>query len=233
MKKLIFVLPLMALILATISCNNFDDKEETKYYETMGTVLTGGDYPSFRTDNGVLLNCSTIVKTDSVFTPGERYYLYYTIGDTTTHAPKTYPIELHSFGRAIVKNFAVIEKDSSDIYYDQPLRNIYNFWISGNYINMMFYPFFPLTSQNSYELVRYKGKENTVGSDAEPVLYFEFRHHTSGIASNYTLRLVSFDLSPLVSEYPSATKFKIKLAWRDTQYGFQDYEFSYVPYDPS
>lgn len=232
MNRCIFALSLMALMFASVSCTDFKESDSVTYFETIASVNTAGDYPSFKTDEGNTLNCSNIIETDtgSVLKVGERIYIYYTLGDTTGHASKTYPIQLYRFGKAKIKDFVTVKKDSVDSYDNQQIKSIYRFWIGGDYFNMMFYTYSPVTSVNSYELVRMMKNEDNTASDTVPEVSLELRHNTSAINYlSYNLNIFCFDLSPLTTDFPVATKIKINLKWLDVNNGSQTYNFVYVP----
>jgi len=217
---------------ASVSCNDLKESNSVTYFETIASVAMAGDYPSFKTDEGNTLNCSNKIETDtgSVLKVGERIYIYYTLGDTTVHVPKTYPIELYRFGKAKIKNFVTVKKDSIDSYYNQQIKSIYRFWIGGDYFNMMFYTYSPVTSVNSYELVRMMKNENNTVLDTVPKVSLELRHNTSAISYlSYNLNIFCFDLSPLTTDFPVATKIKINLKWLDVNNGSLTYNFVYVP----
>ena len=232
MNRCILALSLMALMFASVSCTDFKESDSVIYFETIASVTTAGDYPSFKTDEGNTLNCSNIIETDtgSVLKVGERIYIYYTLGDTTGHVSKTYPIQLYRFGKAKVKDFATVKKDSIDPYDNQQIKSIYRFWIGGDYFNMMFYTYSPVTSINSCELVRMMKNEDNTASDTVPEVSLELRHNTSAINYlSYNLNIFCFDLSPFITDFPVATKIKINLKWVDVNNGSQTYNFVYVP----
>mgnify|MGYP001343412376 CR=1 FL=1 len=233
MKKLTFILPLIFLMLATFSsCNLGDESDNTYNYLSMATVVSGGYYPFFKTDVGEVLKCSNIVESDSGFNVGDRYYLSFSIGDSVPSDASVYPITLNSYVKVKAKNFVTVEKDSVDIYKNKQVGSAYNFFISGNYMNMIFYAYTPLTSRGTFELVRYKKNESNNSQDTIPTIYFELRHNTDETSSSATLRLFSYELNPLTSNFPMATKFKIYLTWYSVS-GTQTCEFTYIPYDPN
>jgi len=233
MKKLTYVLFLTILALAGSSClNNDKDSDIKNYYEGMATVTSADEYPSFITDNGYTLDCSNKINIDTgaIFVVGERVFLTYSFGDTTTHAPKVYPIVLSSFGKVDVKSFVTLEKGATDIYKDQTLHSYTYFWTSGNYFNAVFYAFKPLSETSSFELVRVKENETSTAQDTLPTVCMELRHNTSSISDYYyNLQLYSFDLSTLRTEFPLAHKFKIELSWRDLKNGKASVDLSFNP----
>jgi len=220
-------------MLATFfSCILDDETENTYHYALMATVVSGGDYPFFKTDVGEVLECSNVVKNDSVFNPGDRYYLSFSMEETVSSDAYLFPIVLNSSLKVKTRNFVTIEKDSADIYNNKQLGSVFDSWISGNYINMVFYAYTPLTSISTFELVRFKKYESNTEQDTVPTIFFEFRHNTEGINSIPTMNLYSYELSPLISEFPVAKEFEINLTWFSV-YGNQTYVYIYTPYDPS
>jgi len=233
MKRLTFIYPLIFLLFVTISSCNWEDKTENAYnYALMATVISGGDYPFFRTDVGEILECSNIVENDSSFNVGDRYYLYFSMVDTVSADAYIFPITLNSYKKVKTRDFVTVEKDSADIYKNKQLGSSSNFFISGNYMNMIFYAYVPLTSTSTFELIRYKKNESNTALDTMPTISFELRHNTEETSSTPTLRLFSYELSPLTFEFPMATKFKIDLTWYSVS-STQTYEFTYTPYDPN
>ncbi|MCE5174878.1 MAG: NigD-like C-terminal domain-containing protein [Bacteroidales bacterium] len=233
MKRLTFIFPLIFLMFATFpSCNLGDESDNTYNYLRMVTVVSGGDYPFFKTDVGEVLKCSNIVENDSGFNVGDRYYLSFSMVDTVAADAYIFPITYISSAKVKTRNFVTVEKDSADIYKNKQLGSAYNFFISGNYMNMIFYAYVPLTSKSTFELVRYKKNESNKSQDTIPTIYFELRHNTEETSSSPTLRLFSYELSPLTSDFPMATKFRIYLIWYSIS-GTQTCEFIYTPYDPN
>jgi len=234
MKKLTFALFLTILALTVSSCLNKDnDSDVTNIYEGMATVTSADEYPSFITDNGYKLDCSNEVSIDTgaVFVVGERVFLSYAFGDTTTHAAKVYPIVLKSFGKVDVKSYVSLEKGATDIYENQTLYSYTYFWTSGNYFNAVFYAFKPLSSTNSFELVRVKDNETCTAQDTLPTISLELRHNTSTVSDYYYyLQVYSFDLSTLVTEFPLAKRFKIDFSWKDLRNGSTSVDLTFDPH---
>jgi hypothetical protein len=82
---------------------------------------------------------------------------------------------------------------------------------------------------NTCELVRIKEKETNTQSGTFPTLYFEIRHNAlTTYDQYYNLRLFSFDLSPLKTEFPVADSIKINLSWNDAS-ASENYDFIYTP----
>lgn len=213
MKNCFFAFPLMVLFLSLVSC--VDTKEEPIYYDTMVTLTESKGLPTFRTDNGYILQCDKELSTtiDS-FKTGNRFYLRYSFGDTTNHVAKTYPINLSKIWYVTVKNFVTVEKDSVDKYGNQPLEFLYSIGMGGHYLNATFNTFITSNSKDGFELVRMKKNEPVYPQDTPPTIYFQLRHNVSSIfAYSVNTRIASFDLSSLAAEYPLVKKININLKY--------------------
>jgi hypothetical protein len=222
----VFVLTLVLLS----SCINLNEEETTKYKYNLVTVSQGGVNPKFLVDDSVYLVPNSAMPADS-FQVGERYYIYYLLGDTLNHSINQYPISLHQFGKANVQNFKVYDENNDDIWYNSPISEIGSSWFTSNCWNIIFSSFLGVTTPNTYELVRNKFLESTEPTDTVPVLYFELRHNVS----SYTLaatrdQLVCFDLDTLTQEYPQAKRFKMYLRWNLVNNGITYYESTYSPH---
>jgi hypothetical protein len=230
MKNLKILIVILFTGLTFSSCLDMgNDDDYTQYMICMGTVSTGGANPVFQMDEGYFLVPQASVPADT-FTVGERYFLYYSLADTTNHALNSYPINLSSYSMVTIKNFQVLEKDSTDQWYDQPLPDFTWAWFSGQYFNTVFSTFVSTSTPNTYELVRVMEDESTVSTDTIPELYFELRHNVStyttvGVYYHY----VSFDLSNLPAEFPNATKFVINISWNSYYYGELSFSDDYTP----
>jgi len=229
MKKEIIALATAILAFAFTSCNDFNnDTNYTKEFISMATVTTGGASPVFQIDNGPFLTLETTVPADT-FTLGERYYLYYILGDTVNHPVNSYPISIYQYGKTTFKNLVVLPKDSTDKWKNQPIRDFYA-WYTGHYLNAFFTSFAGVSTPNTFELVRMKQEETSVATDTFPKLFFAIRHNVEVISSlNSFYRFYSFDLSSLNTEFPLATKFQINLSWNDANYGALNKTRTYIP----
>jgi hypothetical protein len=230
MKNLKILIVILLTGLTFSSCLDLgNDEDYTQYIISMATVSTGGANPEFQTDEGYYLVPQVSVPADT-FSVGERYFLYYSMADTTDHALNTYPINLSSYSKVIIKNFQVLEIDSTDQWYDQPLPDFTWAWYSGQYFNTVFSTFVGTSTPNTYELVRIMENENNVSTDTVPELYFELRHNVSSYTSvGVYYHYVSFDLSSLPVEFPKATKFEINITWNSYYYGELSFSDDYIP----
>jgi hypothetical protein len=230
MKKWIFTLPL-ALLMVTFSSCLGSDVDDAAVNVSVGTVETGGSYPVFETDDGIKLVCETAMPADT-FVAGERYFIYFAFGDTTDHAASTYAVDVQYYAPAALKDFAVWEEGTSDSWDSYPLYALRWLWISGNYMNTIFCNYVPLTTPNTYELIRVMGNEDNSADDTNPTIYFELRHNIE-LASSvaYDVQFYSFDLSPLVEDFPQATAFNINVSWT-TSDETSSTDLVYTPYTP-
>ncbi|MCX6309857.1 MAG: hypothetical protein NTY32_13890 [Bacteroidia bacterium] len=229
MKKGILALATAILAFAFTSCYDFNnDTSNIKEFISMATVTTGGVNPVFQIDNGPFLTLEKTVPADT-FAVGERYYLYYILGDTVNHPVNSYPISMYQYGKTTIKNLLVLPKDSTDKWKDQPIRDLYA-WYTGHYLNTFFTSFAGVSTPNTFELVRMKQEETSTATDTVPKLFFEIRHNVEVISSlNSFYRFYSFDLSSLTTEFPLATKFQINLSWNDANYGPWNKTRTYIP----
>jgi len=232
MKTWIPTLLLVLLAFSVSSCLKTSEDDSINYYDIIATMTTVDDYPTFQTDDGTTLNCTNKVTPDTAsFKIGNRFYLRFAFGDSIGHALKTYPISVSKIWKVDKKDFVSIEKDSSDTYYNQTLQSISNIEISYNYFNMVFNTFGQSGTKDMYELVRIKKAESSTPLDTVPTIFFELRHNVYVINyAFYNTRFASFKLSPLLTEFPLAKKFKLNLKWLVYPNIIQDnYVFTYVP----
>ena len=222
MRNRFFALPLMVLLVSFVSC--LDTKEEPIYYDVMATLTEADGFPTFQTDNGYILQCDSKLSTSiDSFKTGNRFYMRYSFGDTTNHAPKIYPIKLSKIWYVTVKNFVTVEKDSLDKFGSQPLEFIYSLGIGGKYLNATFNTFTSMSNKDGFELVRIKKDEPTYPQDTPPTIYFQLRHTVASITTfAFNTRIASFDLSPLVTEYPLVNKININLKYQIYPYTTTD-----------
>jgi len=235
MKKWILALPLVVLALISTSCLKHDNETPIKFYETMATVISADEYPSFQSDNGTIYNCTNSIKSDTSvpFKNGERFFLRFAFEDTIGHLPKIYPIVLYNFGKVTIKDFVTIQKDSTDSYASKSLHSIYFIWTSGDYFNAAFRSFVSFSTRNTFELVRVLKNENNLPGNTVPGIYLELRHNTDTINTMYyesRLKLFSFNLNKLLTEFPAATQFKLHLKWIEGTTGIaKSYDLDYIP----
>ncbi len=220
--------PLALLAVTFTSCFDDEDEQSVEYYLDVATVTTGGQTPAFATDEGFAYHCLTTENADS-FAVGERYFLVYTCSDTTTRASSYFDIQLAEYQKVHIRSFSTLPKDSTDNLDSQPLRNIGWIWTSGSYLNTVFQNYKPLTTPSSFDLVRIKKSESNLSTDTVPTIYFKLLHHVDYLNTGYyTRQALSYDMSPLATEYPSAYKIKLNVSWV-TSDGSDSYEFVYVP----
>ena len=155
MKRGFSVLAMAFMVLALSSCMNFDDNTDyVQDYILMGTVTTGGVNPIFMLDDGIRVTPVTAMPADT-FEVGERYYLHFVLGDTINHAANLYPIKFYRYGKSIIKNIAVLPKDSTDLWNDQPI-SMAKFSFSSHYCNFFFTSFVGVGTPETFEFVRVK-----------------------------------------------------------------------------
>jgi hypothetical protein len=213
MKKWMLALPLAFLVFTFTSCFDDIDNESVIYYLNMATVSTGGEYPVFSTDNGITYNSETKQNADS-FAIGERYFLIYTCTDTSTSSLDYYNIQITDYQLVHVKAFSTLPEDSTDDLTSQTMMSVAWLWTGNDYLNAIFYPYKSLTLPNAYDLMRIESSESNLTTDTVPTIYFKLLHHVDLINANYyTRQAFSYDLSPLVTEFPAAYKFKIHVSW--------------------
>ncbi|HEY5499341.1 MAG TPA: NigD-like C-terminal domain-containing protein [Bacteroidales bacterium] len=232
MKTWIPTLFLVLLAFSVTSCIKTSEDDTTNYYDIIATMTTVDDYPTFQTDDGTTLNCTNKITPDTAsFKIGNRFYLRFAFGDSIGHALKNYPIAVSKIWNVDTKDFVSIEKDSTDNYYNQALQSISSIDLSGNYFNMVFNTFGQSGTRDTYELVRIKEVESTTPLDTVPTLFFELRHNVYIVNyAFYNTRFASFKLSPLLTEFPLAKKFKLNLKWLVYPNATQDsYVFTYEP----
>jgi hypothetical protein len=236
MKKIILFLPALVFFFCATSCLNTDDEDNTTYYEAVATVSSNSDKPEFITDYGVTLVSTLSITSDTgeVFHNGQRVFVRFSYGDTINHAIKSYPIEIAEYGFMITSDFKTVEADSTNPYLDQSIYYIYRLYISGNYFNSLFYTYQTLTDLNTCELVRIKKNEHNAEGTSSPYLSFELRHNAEAVNYGYyKLRLYSYDLSPLIDEFPEADSLNIKVSWNASTGNIEYYDFVYRPVLPS
>lgn len=219
MKKTFLALSVIFLVFAATSCMNMDDEETAdNYFELMATVTSADDYPSFRTDEGFILNSTTKISSDTgaIFTIGDRFLLRCSYADTTNHVEKTYPVVIANYNKISIKAYRTIERDSVDTRIHKELYSMNYGTITNNYFNLFFRTYKPQKDPSSCELVRIKDDE-PLSQGAEPVVCFELRHYTGALSySYYLVNLCSFDLRPIRAEFPLASKIKVNLTWLDS-----------------
>jgi len=229
MKKGFLVLATAIMVFAFTSCLDLNsDNNYVKAFRCMVTVTTGGVNPVFQIDNGPFLTQETAVPADT-FVVGERYCLYYVLGDTVNHPVNSYPIDLYQYVKTILKNPVVLPKDSTNKWEDQPIID-FSAQFTGHYLNAFFISYAGLSTPNTFELIRLKEDETALVTDTFPKLYFALRHNVAVISSSYTIyQYYSYDLSSLTTEFPNATKFQINLSWNDAGLGTMEGPSTYIP----
>jgi hypothetical protein len=234
MKKLILVFPLAFLIFSLTSCFNSDDENYAVTYQTLATVTNAGNYPSFLTDDGYVLRTSNEVETDTTtaLKVGERYFLLYVLGDTTsTHGTKTYPIILKDLNKVNVWNYSSVEKNATDTIVNAGLRSVSFFGLGRDYLNIIFSTYKSTSSYDDVQLVRLKKKETDSPVDTMPTIYFELRHNVHSLNfTDYNTLITSFNLKPLVADYQYAKRFNVNLKWNIyPDATSRSYDFIYKP----
>lgn len=229
MKKWISVLATALMAFAFTSCFNLDDGSKfIPEYWCMATVTTGGVNPVFQMDEGFYLTPDKAQPADT-FAVGERYYLYFIIGDTINHSANTYPIQLFRYGKTTIKALEVLPKDSTDRWGKMPIV-FSDLWYSGHYCNFYFRSFQGDGTPNTFELIRIKENELTTPTDTVPKLFFELRHNVAANNSSVLYnRFYSFDLSSLTTDFPNAVRFNIKISWSEMGNGTYTSTNTYIP----
>jgi len=229
MKKKILTWVMALMAVAFSSCLDLGDNTEfVQDYICMATVTTGGVNPVFQMDEGYFLIPETDMPADT-FTVGERYYLHFVLGDTINRPLNTYPVNFYKYGKTNVKDFVLLPKDSTDVWDNKPV-SMTNFWFSGHYINLAFLSFAGIGTPNTFELIRVQDNESTTPTDTFPALHFELRHNVNSFTASYFYyRYYSFNLDRLKTEFPNATKYKIKVNWNDVNYGARSVTSTYTP----
>lgn len=229
MKKRISTWVMALLAVALSSCLDLGDNTDyVQDYVCMATVTTGGVNPVLQMDEGYFLVPQAAMPADT-FTLGERYYIHFSLADTTNHAMNTYPVNFYGYGKAFVKDLVFLPKDSMDRWENKPV-SMTNFWYSGHYLNFSFLSYAGIGTPNSFELIRVLDNENTTPTDTFPTLHFELRHNAKNYSTSFFYnRYYSFNLDSLTTEFPNASKFKIKVNWNDVNYGSRNVINEYTP----
>jgi len=231
MRNFILTLSFGLFVFCTSSClNENSGNSSTQNYETMVKVTQTGSFPSFKTDDGITLYTTVAVssKISDSIKLGDRLFLQFSYGDTTSITANNYPIVINDYGTVTIKDFVTVGVDSTDTYDNQQLQGADLFWITNNYFNLVFRTYLSLSAINTYELVRMKGNESNAVTDTVPKIFFEIRHNTPAVNTNYyNIKIFSFDLSPLYKEFPKATKFQLNLKW--VLEGTHSANYIYVP----
>ena len=223
------VLATALLAIAFTSCFKLDDGAEViPEWWCMVTVTTGGVNPVMQMDEGFFLTPDKAQPTDT-FAIGERYYLYFLMGDTTNHPVNTYPIKLIRYGKTSIKALEVLPKDSTGRWKNMPIV-FSDIWYSGHYCNFYFRSYQGNGTPNTFELIRVKENEQATPTDTVPLLFFELRHNVA-TTNTYVLydRFYSFDLSSLKMEFPNAVRFNIKTTWSELGNGTWTTTNLYIP----
>ena len=229
MKHTKFLAILLISSFFVSSCMKWDDQDYTTYYYNMATVTQGGEYPTFLLDDSVWLESDFKMPIDT-FTVGERYFIYYTLGDTINHAPKVYPIALDYYAKSYKKEYKTLQHDTGDVWLNKPMYELKLIWFSSHYWNLMFTSYMGMSSPNTFELIRNKTLETAGVNDTIPVLNFELRHNVSATSDlRKDDQYYSFDLDSLRQEFPRAKKFKLFLKWNSQFLGIRKSENIYIP----
>ena len=229
MKKWISVLATALMVFALTSCFNLNDGTEfIPEYWCMATVTTGGVNPVFQMDEGFFLTPDKAQPADT-FAVGERYYLYFVLGDTINQPANTFPIQLYRSSKTTIKALEILPKDSTDRWKNMPI-NFSDLWYSGHYCNFYFRSFQGDGTPNTFELIRVKETENTTPTDTVPTLFFELRHNVAANTSSVLYnRFYSFDLNSLTTDFPNAVRFYIKISWSEMGRGTWTSTNYYIP----
>lgn len=229
MKKWVSVLATALMAFAFTSCFNLGDGTDyIPEYWCMATVTAGGVNPVFQMDEGFYLTPESAQPADT-FTVGERYYLYFAMGDTINHPANTFPINFYRYSKTTIKSLVVLPKDSADNWEDMPIT-VSDIWYSGHYCNIFFQSYSGVGTPNTFELIRFKENENTTPTDTIPKLLFELRHNVA--ANSYGAlfyRFYSFDLNSLTTDFPNAVRFNIKISWSEIGKGTWTSTNDYIP----
>jgi len=237
MKKIFWTLPALIVFFCTFSCNNVDEDEpSTISYEAIGYVTSNDAKPTFITDYGTTLVSSLAITSDTgdVFQNGQRVFLRFSYADTTNHEANKYSINISEYAQVSVSEIKTVKPDSINPYLNQSLYYVYRMYISGNFFNSILYTYKALTDLDALELVRVMESENNSEGSKFPTLRFELRHDAQAVNSGYyRLRLNSFNLLPLVEEFPQADSLNLRVEWSESSGSGQTYDFIYHPSDPS
>lgn len=215
------------------SCLNWgDDEEPVLYSEAIVFVKSGDDKPVFITDyNTTLCNTLNITSdTGKIFKPGDRFLIRFLFEDTTNHKPNEYNIKVADYSKVEVKDFTTILSDTANHFMSQPFFYTYRIYLSGNWFNSVVFTYTPLTSINSMVLLRSKHEEDNQSDSKFPTLIFSLIHNAQAVNTGfYDKRLNSFNLSPLIDEFPEADSIKIRLDWSEISLSNQQYDLIYHP----
>lgn len=232
MKKYFWILPLISVFFLAQSCLKDDDETPVNYYETMAFVTSAGDKPGFVTDYGLALKSELALDSDTgnIFGLGQRVFMVFSYGDTLNRVGNVYPVIIKEYAPVSLSDFKTVKPDSVIPYFDQVLYHVYRFYITQNYFNSIIYTYQPLTSLNTCELIRVMESESNTPESTYPTVNFELRHNASAVNYDYyKLRIFSYDLSPLASEFSNADSIKIKLNWDESTSLNKSHEFVYKP----
>jgi hypothetical protein len=223
-KVVLAILCLLPVIFLS-SCLKDEDSDSANEYYAMATVYKGGDSVMFQMDDSAFLVPYNDLPADT-FQVGERYFVYFSIGDTSDFPVYSkYPILLQSYAKAFIRPVK-LEPDES---ISKQVLSVQYVWCSSTYYNIVFTTYKGTSSPETFELVRISDEETNSPTDTQPELVFELQHNVETVSVNtQAIHFYSFDVSSLESSFPNATKliFRVKIPTPD---GYYSMYTSYIP----
>lgn len=189
------------------SCSNFWDKDVNYpiYYEAMVKVECCEDDIVFLTDNNIYLEAQDNATLNDSIKTGDRIWIYFTFGDSITN--DRWNIGLKSYCPVTLDSLTTIPADQEDTLQTQPLYAMHHYWISNDYLNVIFYNFLPAVKESSFDLMWERSKD----IDSIPEISLHLQHHANQISSYwYNTQMISFDLKPLKEAFSTADSIKVQ-----------------------
>lgn len=222
MKKWLFYLPALLVMVGMSSCMKDDDNSNGPYRSWV-TVYTNDKTPTLVTDRKIYLHVTNAQGDSTFYKVGDRGNVVYKLVDATHSDGSTYQVVMSEFYKATVKPFV---KNSDGNFKDARLAAFSGGIISENYLNVLVKTYDSDEPTNTLELVRYPDEETHLATDSFPVIRCRLQHNVGSVKSTMTTKAVCFDLSHLKIEYPGKRGFILRFSWKSTG-DEQEYDMRY------
>lgn len=224
MKKILFWLPALVLLVGVSSCKE-DDNDMDGPYRSWVTVYSNDNTPTFVTDKKLFLHATNAQPDSTFYEVGDRGSVVYTLVDLPNQTGASYPIVMSEFIKATVKPFV---DDTSASYRDTKLAAFSSGIVSGDYLNVLVKLFDSDDKMNTLELVRYPDEETHLDTDSLPVIRVRLQHNVGTVKSTQTTKAVCFNLTRLKNLFPGKGGYVLRFSWKSAN-DEQEYDLRYVP----
>lgn len=198
MKRISIYVFIAVLAFSLFSCNlSNDDYSGSNTYGAIGTIQkSSSNEPYFVLDDSTTLyaeNLKTVP--DSII--GQRYFLNFQIEGTGTTSDYDYVVYLNNITKAFTKSILEVNtKEQNDSLNNDAIDPKW-IWISGHYVNFLYYVYSPYNTANSIELIHNNYAPIETAGDTL-VLEVRFNGDNNSYVDQQNRYAASFDLSPYI-----------------------------------